>query len=699
MDNNGVEKDSGFENGGDMVIRAREYLKHLTDTCNIVFYRCRFDPNVEPEKGMKLLFVSENIEDLVGCTAGECLENPGWWGEFIHPEDIGVFFDETKRRILKEDRIRQEYRLKCKGGGYLGVLDEKTVVRDKSGRPSELLGSWRGVAEHKLAVEKAGDKESSVQRKNQEFASKLKSLKGKLEKEADQRSRVEELLQESKDRFHSLFERLPVGVFRSTPNGRFLEANPYHVRLLGCPDLETLWKTPVASFYGYPEQRTNWKRLTERSEGTFSMEVQWKKLDGTPIWVRETAKAVRDENGNVLYYEGVAEDITRIKKAEEERKKMETRLQESQRMESIGTLAGGIAHDFNNLLMGILGNASLMLLDFDPSDPHYAKLQNIEKYARNGAELTRQLLGFARKGKYEVKPADLNELARRTLKMFARTRKEIAVHTKYESNLRTVEVDEGQIQQVLVNLFLNAWQAMPGGGEIYLETENVNLDKSEARALDIEEGKYVKVSVKDQGVGIDKEDLKRIFDPFFTTREMKRGTGLGLASAYGIIKNHGGNIDVYSKKGEGSAFSIFLPAAERSGEKQSRTSKRILRGNETLLLVDDEQMIIDVGNRMLRELGYEVLTAGSGAQALDVYNKYGDRVNAVILDMIMPGMGGGETYDRLKEANPDIKVILSSGYSMDAQAKDIMERGCNGFIQKPFDLEDISFKLREVLDE
>lgn len=283
--------------------------------------------------------------------------------------------------------------------------------------------------------------------------------------------------------------------------------------------------------------------------------------------------------------------------------------------------------------------------------------------------------------------------------MFARTRKEIAVHTKYESNLRTVEVDEGQIQQVLVNLFLNAWQAMPGGGEIYLETENVNLDKSEARALDIEEGKYVKVSVKDQGVGIDKEDLKRIFDPFFTTREMKRGTGLGLASAYGIIKNHGGNIDVYSKKGEGSAFSIFLPAAERSGEKQSRTSKRILRGNETLLLVDDEQMIIDVGNRMLRELGYEVLTAGSGAQALDVYNKYGDRVNAVILDMIMPGMGGGETYDRLKEANPDIKVILSSGYSMDAQAKDIMERGCNGFIQKPFDLEDISFKLREVLDE
>jgi len=349
--------------------------------------------------------------------------------------------------------------------------------------------------------------------------------------------------------------------------------------------------------------------------------------------------------------------------------------------------------------MGIQGNASLILLDVDSSHPHYEKLRNIEQYVRDGADLTGQLLGFARGGKYEVKPTDLNKLVKKSSNMFGRTKKEIKIHKKYQQDIWMVEVDRGQIEQTLLNIYVNAWQAMPGGGEIYLQTENIPLDDNYVQPYNLEPGNYVKISITDTGTGIDAETAKRVFDPFFTTKEMGRGTGLGLASAYGIIKNHNGIIAVYSEEGIGTTFNMYLPALVEavSDQKHVVMKEELLMGDETILLVDDEELIIDVGGEILKFLGYTVFLARSGKEAIEIYKEKQDTIDLVMLDMIMPDMGGGKAYDILKKINPDIKVLLSSGYSINGQAQEIMEHGCDGFIQKPFSIEQISHKIKELL--
>jgi signal transduction histidine kinase len=374
-------------------------------------------------------------------------------------------------------------------------------------------------------------------------------------------------------------------------------------------------------------------------------------------------------------------------------------FQQAQKMEAVGTLAGGIAHDFNNILMGIQGRTSLMLMEMDPGHRHYTPLSGIEEMAKKGSELTKQLLSFARGGKYEVKPTDLNKLVKDQNRMFSRTKKEIALREKHAKNLWVSEVDPVQIEQVLLNIYLNAWQAMPDGGDLFIETDNCTLDENFVRPFQVKPGKYVRISVTDTGMGMDEETRHRVFEPFFTTKETGDGTGLGLASAYGIIKNHGGIINVQSAVGRGTTFDIYLPASDKEVLEEKAPSADVLTGTETILLVDDEGTILDVGNEMLTALGYKVMSAKSGKKALEVYTENKDEIDLVILDMIMPEMSGGEVYDRIKEVNPNAKALLSTGYGIDGQATKILDRGCNGFIQKPFNLKDLSGKIRGVLDK
>jgi CheY-like chemotaxis protein len=261
-----------------------------------------------------------------------------------------------------------------------------------------------------------------------------------------------------------------------------------------------------------------------------------------------------------------------------------------------------------------------------------------------------------------------------------------------------VEADAGQMEQVLMNLFVNAWQAMPQGGTLTITTDHTHLNDEKVTAYNLASGRYVKISVSDTGIGMDRETQQRIFDPFFTTKGVGTGTGLGLASAYGIVTNHQGIIEVDSDKARGTTFTIFLPASDRQAvEKPSRPTQR-LQGNETLLLVDDEEMILNVGTQMLTRLGYTVLTAQTGQAAIDIYRRQMDDIAMVILDMIMPVMSGRDIFERLREINPGIKTLLSSGYSIDGQAAEILKRGCKGFLQKPFTLDALSQKIREILD-
>jgi CheY-like chemotaxis protein len=261
-----------------------------------------------------------------------------------------------------------------------------------------------------------------------------------------------------------------------------------------------------------------------------------------------------------------------------------------------------------------------------------------------------------------------------------------------------MEADPGQIEQVLWNLYVNAADAMPSGGDLILKTMNVTDKDIKGKLYDPKPGNYVLLTVTDTGAGMDKKTMERVFDPFFTTKEMGRGTGLGLASAYGIMKAHGGYIDVGSKKGQGSTFSICLPASDKEVPKAVKSAERFTEGSGTVLLVDDEEVILEVGQELLETMGYRVLLARNGKEAVEVYEMNRDNIDIVVMDMVMPKMGGGEAYDRMKEINPDIKALLSSGFSIDGEASEILERGCDGFIQKPFAMKDLSRKISEILE-
>ncbi len=386
------------------------------------------------------------------------------------------------------------------------------------------------------------------------------------------------------------------------------------------------------------------------------------------------------------------------KRAEEEKKEMQTRLLRAQKMEAVGTLAGGIAHNFNNILAVLQGNAQLISMDLDPTNPHYELAQEIEKQTKLGASLTRQLLGFAQGDVYEVRPINLNDLVKGTSTTFGRTKKEITIHLKLQEDLPFVESDIGQIEQVLMNLYVNAGHAMPSGGNLYLETRTIGHEGVQDTPFRMKPGNYVLLSVTDTGVGMDKETQERIFEPFFTTRKMGRGTGLGLATVYGIIKAHGGYIEVGSEKGRGTTFKLYLPASEKEVAKPVKVAEEVIKGTETILLVDDEEPVLRVGARVLNKLGYTVLEAKSGHEAVEIYKINKNKIDLVILDMIMPDIGGSEVYDLLKAINPEAKVLLCSGYSIDGQAMEILDRGCNGFIQKPFDAKKLSGKMRAVIE-
>ena len=506
-------------------------------------------------------------------------------------------------------------------------------------------------------------------------------------------------LRESDKRYRSLFDNIRDFIYTHDLEGRFLTINRSAAQTIGYTPRELIG-LPISDLMLAEHRRAFLDEYLPqiKEQGFFNGVTQYLAKDGEKHYIEYRSLMVKQE-GQEPYVSGIGRDITDRILSQGEVKKLERQLQQAQKMEAIGTLAGGIAHDFNNLLMGILGNTSLMLLDMDENHPQYERLKVIERHVRLGADLTKQLLGFARGGKYEAKPTDLNELVKKSVGMFGRTKKEITIHTKFVENVWTVELDRGQIEHVLLNLYVNAWQAMPGPGQLYIETENIVLDEHYVKPYEVTPGRYVRLSITDTGVGMDKPTQRRIFEPFFTTKEMGRGTGLGLASVYGIIKNHGGYINVYSEKNEGTIFRIYLPASDKDVPESTSFPEALLKGTETLLLVDDEDIIIEVGKQMLESLGYEVLLAKSGGEAIDLYTKNRDKVDMVILDMIMPEMGGGETYDRLKAINPTIKVLLSSGYSINEKADAILKQGCNGFIQKPFDLRKLSRKIRSVLNK
>jgi signal transduction histidine kinase/CheY-like chemotaxis protein len=558
------------------------------------------------------------------------------------------------------------------------------------------------------------------------FENQLAAMAAKLKEEIARRKRAEDALQASEDKYKSLFETAAVS---------FLEVDLSAVKQMvddlkkkGIDDLrsylpahpellpELLKRVTVKKFnmatlrLFQAETKAQLFGSVEKIFGSQSLDVFREALiaihAARPDFETETvSQTLAGENINVLMSFQVPEDREKFETVLvsltdiSERKRLESQFFNAQKMEAIGTLAGGIAHDFNNLLMAIQGLASLILQDTGADHPHYATLTKIEKQVKNGAKLTAQLLGYARRERSESALIDLNQVVRETAEAFGRTRKQIAISLDLDDGLRPVDANPGQIEQVLLNLCVNAADAMSDGGRLSFKSANATREVMQDRAYTPKYGEYVRLDVQDTGIGMDEATRERIFEPFFTTKEMGRGTGLGLASVFGIVKSLGGFIEVESEIECGTTFRIYLPASSRTlaTDPQPAGEQPVMASSRTVLLVDDEEVVLDVGVRMLQHFGYAVLPAANGHEAMQIYTENKAKIDLVILDMVMPDMGGRGVYDRLKQCNSDVKVLLSSGYSLSGEAAEIMKSGCNGFIQKPFNIKELTAQIDQIL--
>jgi len=514
-----------------------------------------------------------------------------------------------------------------------------------------------------------------------------------------ERKRVEEELRASEEKYRLIVENTADVVMLTRPDGIITYLSPACERVLGYDPEDLVGQQP---WIIHPEdlkkvESIHYQALKGKSGSNFEYRISTR--EGETKWISHSWSPIMVE-GQLQMIVSVVRDITERKREEEERAKLESQLRQAQKMEAIGTLASGIAHDFNNLLGGILGYSSLLLGKLPAEDANRKYVELIEKAGNRAAELTNRLLGFARRGKYEVKPVDVNRLINEVVQLLsASINKKIKIRTNLCGENPFTKGDPNQLEQILMNLCVNAQDAMPGGGELSICSQVVHLDeKFVSEHLGATQGEYVRLSISDTGMGMDEETRAKIFDPFFTTKEQGRGTGLGLSMVYGIVKNHGGYVSCHSRLGKGTTFDVYLPLTQGVLSQPRKGRVEPVSGSESILVVDEEEILRDLMKDILEGLGYGVMLASDGREAVDVYREHKGGIDLVIVDMMMPKMGGRETFQELRRINPEVKALLASGYSKDTAAQQILDLGVKDFLHKPFSLEEIAHKVREVLD-
>ncbi len=508
----------------------------------------------------------------------------------------------------------------------------------------------------------------------------------------DQRQKDEINLKQSEERYRTILENVLMGVYQVTVEGKFLFANQKLIEMLGYASYEELEAIDnISELYVRAQERNH---LVDEviHKGFLVGEFEFRRKDGQSIWVKLHVRKTKSKEGEIIL-EGLMEDVTQIRK-------MEAQLQQSQKLEAIGTLSGGIAHDFNNILSSIIGFTELSLDEVEHGTTLQNNLTEVLKAGNRARDLIKQIMTFSRKSAQERKPVQINLLIIETVRMLRSaipTNIEIEEHITPE--MLTIDANPTQMNQVMVNLVTNASHAIDENGIIEIGLEVVSLDESIKNSYpDLLPGRYAKIFVSDNGCGIAEENLDLIFDPYFTTKDPDRGTGLGLAGVHGIVKTHGGHISVYSEVGKGTSFNVYFPIVDKTEKLQKTAEDPIPTGNERILLVDDEQVILDLGEKTLKQLGYDVVVKNGGVEALTLFRADPDRFDLVITDMTMPKMTGDQLARELMKVRPNIPVILCTGFSSKISREQAKEIGIKAYAMKPLARREMAITVRNVLD-
>jgi len=603
----------------------------------------------------KRIFNSLSYEKVLGYSLNELKESSAF--EQIHPDDresVKSAGDEARRTGVGRPL---EYRVRHKDGTWRVLESTASVIRDAKGEPQHMVIVNRDVTERKRAAE---------------------------------------ALRRSEASFRSVVEDAPYGIYRASLSGELVLVNPALQKILGyASQTELLQANLGTQIYRNPLDHQKVNELLLRQQSFNDVEVEWKRKDGTPITVRCSGWPIKDESGRVAFLELFAEDVT-------ERRALERQLRMAQKMEAVGRLSGGIAHDFNNLLGVIIGYSQVLKRSLKPEHPLYEHAEEIEKASQRAVSLTRQLLAFSRQQVLEPVILNMNALVSDMEKMLPRLiGEDVALTLTLDPALGQVKADPGQVEQVIMNLAVNARDAMPDGGKLTIQTANVDLDTAYTHQHPGSRvGSYVMLRVTDTGTGIDPEIQAQIFEPFFTTKERDKGTGLGLATVYGVVKQSGGYIAVDSEKGKGASFSVYLLRVENAvtAPDLSNDAPVSVRGSETILLVEDEESLRKLADMFLRDSGYHVLTAADGAQALQVARQYAGPIHLLLTDVVMPGINGRVLAERLAPSQPGMRILYVSGYTDSFIAgHGVLEAGAH-LLHKPFTEESLTRKVRELLD-
>ncbi len=613
---------------------------------------------------------------------------------FVHPEDREPTLAHEHDLLVGVGTPPLENRVRRKDGSYLWFLWNQALICEQQ----MIFASARDITERKSEEGELRVQRLKLEMQANESAVALKRAASILLAEISHRRQVVQSLCEVQEKYRSVFENAVEGIFQSTPEGTYLSVNPALARIKGYNSPEELiadMRNIGEQSYVDPVRRLELKELMEKRGVAMGFEYQAYRKDGRKVWLSLNARAVKAADGTLRYYEGSIEDIT-------ERKRLAEQLQLAQKMEAVGQLAGGIAHDFNNLLGVIGAHTELAVSRLNQDSPQAWNMEQIAKAARRAARLVRQLLAFSQRQVLEPTVLDLNSVLRDVESMLTRIIGEhILLTTVLDNDLGCIKADPTQMEQVIINLALNARDAMPKGGKLTIETCNATTGDRALKTMGAPDGNYIAITVSDTGTGMDSETQARIFEPFFTTKEQGKGTGLGLATVYGIVKQSGGFISVSSKVGQGTTFQILLPRASGRAivaEEETEPSETESAATETILLVEDDNALRQVILTMLMRLGYKALEARNGETALRIAKKFGGKIDLLLTDVVMPGLSGPDLVAQVATLNPEMKILLMSGYPQPSVANGEVLRRDKPMLKKPFKQQDLARIIRKVLE-